>query len=95
MRKLQKRNGITPENPVKLQVTKERSYPVNKNTTKQNESQALLFSFNERVSADFKGGKISSDGGLILLREFDKRISFVRGINNQVRDPRHPLFILH
>ncbi len=68
---------------------------MNKNTTKQNKSQAFLFSFNEKVTADFKGGKVSSDGGLIILREFDKRLSFIKGINNCVNDPRHPLFIFH
>lgn len=68
---------------------------MNKNTTKQNKSQALLFSFNQSVTADFKGGKISSDGGLVLLREFDKRTSFIQGFNNCVFDPRNPFLILH
>lgn len=67
---------------------------MNKDTTKSDPKQ-LRFSFDPSILADFKGGKISSDGGLLLLREFDKRISFVAGINNCIKDPRHPLFILH
>lgn len=68
---------------------------MNKNTTKQNESQALLFSFNKSIAADFKGGRISSDGGLVLLREFDKKISFIKGLDGRIKDPRNPLFVIH
>ncbi|MBI5399344.1 transposase [Candidatus Saganbacteria bacterium] len=41
--------------------------------------QIILRATNEKVTADFKGGKISSDGGLVLLREFDQRMAFIQG----------------
>jgi hypothetical protein len=68
---------------------------VNKNTTKSNKNKQLLFSFNQSAVADFKGGKISSDGGLVLLREFDDKISFIKGLNKRINDPRNPFFIIH
>lgn len=65
-----------------------------KDTTKTTPKQ-LKFSFNESIVADFNGGDISSDGGLVLLREFDSKTSFVQSINNTINDPRDPRFILH
>jgi hypothetical protein len=32
----------------------------------------------KKVSADFDGGAISSDGGLLLLREADRRLGLTR-----------------
>lgn len=67
---------------------------MNKNTTK-NDSKLLLFSFNDSLSADFEGGQISSDGGLVLLREFDKKTSYFQGLNACIRDPRSSYLVIH
>lgn len=67
---------------------------MNKNTTKSDLKQ-LLFSFDGTLTADFKGGEISSDGGLLLLREFDNKISFLQGLNNCIFDPRNEFLIIH
>jgi hypothetical protein len=45
--------------------------------------------------ADFKGGDITSDGGLPLLREVDRKIGLLDGIDAAVHDPRRPLLTLH
>lgn len=62
---------------------------------KKSDPWQLLFSFNESITADFKGGQVSSDGGLVLLREFDKKISFIKKLSKRIQDPRNPLFIVH
>lgn len=40
------------------------------------------------VKISFNGGQISSDGGLILLKKFDKNIGFMDSINKLITDPR-------
>lgn len=67
---------------------------MNKNTTNLDQKQ-LHFSFNKSLTADFEGGEISSDGGLLLLREFDKKTAFLQGLNNCIRDPRNEFLIVH
>ncbi|MFC1496305.1 IS1380 family transposase [Candidatus Margulisiibacteriota bacterium] len=67
---------------------------MNKNNRKSNQEQ-LFFSFNDKLVADFNGGQVSSDGGLVLLREFDKKTSFIQSLNKCIQDPRNPLFVAH
>jgi len=67
---------------------------MSKSTTKSDPKQ-LNFSFDKNIVADFEGGEISSDGGLLLLREFDKKISFLQGLNNCIHDPRNEFLIIH
>lgn len=64
-------------------------------TTNLPKSHQLLFSFNRKLTADFKGGDITSDGGAVLLREFDDKISFIKGISKCINDPRDPLLVIH
>jgi hypothetical protein len=33
-----------------------------------------LFSFNASLKIDFQGSRVTSDGGLILVRELDERL---------------------
>lgn len=47
------------------------------------------------VSAQFDAGAISSDGGVVLLREVDRRINLLNRVDQLIRDPRNPLFIEH
>jgi len=55
------------------------------------------FSFrNDReIRFDFEGGQITSDAGLIALREFDHRIGFTQGIVGCLHDDRHPSYVRH
>jgi hypothetical protein len=60
-------------------------------------SQPLLFNdLNSRkVVADFSGGHLSSDGGLLLLRELDSSLGLTRSLAACFRDARQPLFVEH
>ena len=60
-------------------------------------TQPLLFASVDRrkIVADFSGGDLTSDGGLPLLREVDRRIGLLDALNDAIRDPRNPFFIQH
>jgi hypothetical protein len=47
------------------------------------------------VLAEFDAGAISSDGGVLLLREVDRRIDLLDRIDQLIPDPRDPLHIEH
>jgi hypothetical protein len=57
----------------------------------------LLFTSLDRkkLVADFNGGDITSDGGLPLLREIDRKIGLIDAINQALHDPRCPWLIEH
>ena len=42
-----------------------------------------------KVQADFSGGEITSDGGVLLLRKADRKINLTQRIARQMKDPRH------
>lgn len=48
-----------------------------------------------RVEANFEGGAISSDGGLMLLRQVDRRIGLSAAVAAAMHDPRDPNLITH
>ena len=53
-------------------------------------------SFDRRkIEASFTGGEVSSDGGILLLREADRRLGLVAALDAVLVDPRHPVFITH
>jgi len=47
------------------------------------------------VLAEFDAGSISSDGGVLLLREVDRRINLLDRVDQLIPDPRDPLHIEH
>lgn len=49
----------------------------------------------KKIQADFNGGRLSSDGGALLLREVDKRLGLIDAINNCIPDPRNPFYTVH
>ena len=49
----------------------------------------------KRLNYDFKGGDLSSEGGLLLLREFDDKVGFSQGISDCIVDRRNPDYITH
>jgi len=59
--------------------------------------EAITFSRlpRRRVVADFEGGRLTSDGGLLLLREVDRRLGLSAAIDACLPDPRDPLYIVH
>lgn len=49
----------------------------------------------QAVDCDFDGGTLTSDGGLLLLREVDRRLDLIRRADQAIPDPRDPLSIVH
>ena len=62
-------------------------------------SEPSLFSFNDlgsrRVIADFSAGYLSSDGGMLLLRQIDEGLGISRSLARCFDDARNPLLIEH
>ena len=48
-----------------------------------------------RVQAEFSGGDITSDGGVLLLREADRRLGLTAAVDAILPDPRHAGYITH
>jgi len=51
--------------------------------------------FRKRVVADFRGGRITSDGGGLILREIDERYGLTREIARCLSDPRASARVIH
>jgi hypothetical protein len=47
------------------------------------------------IEADFQGGALSSDGGLMLLRQVDQRIGLSKAVAKVMHDPRDPGRVQH
>jgi len=47
------------------------------------------------VEADFRGGDITSNGGVLLLREADRRLGLCEAVARVLKDPRDPRRCLH
>ena len=47
------------------------------------------------IEANFEGGALSSDGGLMLLRQADRRIGLSKAVAAALHDPRHQDMIAH
>lgn len=63
------------------------------------ECNELLFEFpsfdRRKIEASFSGGAVSSDGGLMLLRQADRRLGLCRALDAVIADPRDPELITH
>jgi Transposase DDE domain group 1 len=55
----------------------------------------LRLSFQSKIVIDFDGGEITSDSGLLLLRQFDEQLALTKKLRGQFNDWRHPVFIEH
>jgi hypothetical protein len=57
----------------------------------------LNFSFYSKkpIRADFEGGQISTDAGLLVLRQFDQRYRLTADLDWALADPRDPARITH
>ncbi len=47
------------------------------------------------IEADFSGGDLSSDGGLLLLRQVDAHLGLSRAAAAAIPDPRDPERVRH
>ncbi len=50
--------------------------------------QAFQLSFNRFLRVGFQGSRVTSNGGLILVRELDERLGFSKLIEQHLTDPR-------
>ena len=59
--------------------------------------QRMLFSSvgRQKVEADFAGGRLSSDAGVLLLREMDRELGLIDALDGCIPDPRNPALITH
>jgi len=48
-----------------------------------------------QIVADFLGGTLTSDAGMLLLREVDQGIHLIDAVNAAIYDPRNPILIQH
>ena len=51
--------------------------------------------FRHQIEADFSGGHITSDAGLLLLREVDKQHRLTQRLASVLDDPRNPELVRH
>ena len=49
----------------------------------------------KKVEANFTGGNIGTDGGILLLRELDKKLQLTKQLSQVINDERHPAYIEH
>lgn len=49
----------------------------------------------QAVEVDFDGGTLTSDGGLLLLREVDRKLNLINRVDQAISDPRDPLYTAH
>ena len=54
----------------------------------ESQSQPFQLSFNASLKVDFQGSRVTSDGGLILVRELDEGLGFGELIEQHLIDSR-------
>jgi len=53
------------------------------------------FGFQPKITAAFDGGEITTDAGLLLVREFDDRLGLTAALRTAVPDPRDRRYVTH
>src|SRR5450631_4545811 len=54
----------------------------------ENQNQPFQLSFNRFLRVDFQGSRVTSDGGLLLVRELDERLGLSKLISEHLSDSR-------
>src|SRR5918998_3804219 len=54
----------------------------------EKQSEPFQLSFNSSLRVDFQGSRVTSDGGLILVRDLDERLGFSELIAQHLTDSR-------
>ena len=49
----------------------------------------------KKVTAAFDGGRLTSDGGVMLLAAAERRLGIADTLAGLIADPRNPLFVTH
>ena len=55
----------------------------------EKQNQPFQLSFNTSLRVDFQGSRVTSDGGLLLVREMDERLGLSALIVENIMDDRH------
>ncbi len=63
----------------------------------QNTTQTMIFKdfFGKKILVDFNAGQVSSDGGLLLLRQTETRLKLIDRVSAVLHDRRNPAYIKH
>ena len=54
----------------------------------EKQNQSFQLSFNPSLRIDFQGSRVTSDGGLLLVRELDERLGLSALISKNMMDDR-------
>ena len=59
--------------------------------------QMLIFTdiSTKKVNVDFNGGEITSDTGLLFIREIEKRTGIIKKLSQIIKDNRHQSYTIH
>ena len=57
----------------------------------EKQNQPFQLSFNVSLKVDFQGSRVTSDGGLILIRELNERLGLEKLIEEQFSDSQQGL----
>jgi hypothetical protein len=49
----------------------------------------------KEVRADFSGGQMTSDAGVLLLRETERQVGIISDLSQVIKDGRHPSYVRH
>ena len=55
----------------------------------ENQNRPFHFSFNSFLKVDFQGSRVTSDAGLLVVRELDERLGLSEMISDNLTDARH------
>ena len=71
--------------------------PLNQQPLSKMVPEKLTFSplSRRQIEADFSGGHITSDAGLLLLREVDKQHGLTQRLASVLNDSRNPALVRH
>ena len=58
-------------------------------------STQLGFGFQPKLALDFEGGQLTTDAGLLLLRELDHRLGLTASLDSILEDGRDPRYVTH
>ena len=48
-----------------------------------------------KIEFQFSGGEVTSDGGVLLLRDIDQKLGLTKEFSKHILDPRNPAFVQH
>ena len=54
----------------------------------ENQNRPFHFSFNSSLKVDFQGSRVTSDAGLLVVRELDERLGLSELISDNLTDAR-------